>query len=98
VASISETHFFSPALLNPAKFGYSRARFFFTGERTPNTSAAELAGFIEGAKVGQSWWGSAASNPAAQVGLAGSNNGNNLSVARNIYRYQDQVSINRGGT
>src|SRR5208283_1933451 len=40
--------------------------------------------------------GSAASNPTAQVGLAGSNNGSNLSVARNIYTYQDQVSIHRG--
>lgn len=97
VASLSETHVFSPTLLNQATFGYSRAAYYFTGEPTPNTSAADLPGFIEGEKVGAIVvGGSAASNPTAQVGLAGSNNGSNLSVARNIYTYQDQVSIHRG--
>jgi Carboxypeptidase regulatory-like domain len=97
VASLAETHVFSPRLLNQATFGYSRAAYFFTGEPTPNTSAAELPGFLQGLPVGAIVvGGSAASNPTAQVGLAGSNNGSNLRVARNIYTYQDQVSITSG--
>ena len=40
--------------------------------------------------------GSAASNPQAQVGLAGSNNGSNLPIARNLYTYEDRVTLSRG--
>jgi len=40
--------------------------------------------------------GSAASNPQAQIGLAGSNNGSNLHIARNLYTYEDRVSLTRG--
>ncbi len=40
--------------------------------------------------------GSAASNPQAQIGLAGSNNGSNLSIARNIFTYEDRVTLSRG--
>jgi len=40
--------------------------------------------------------GSAASNPQAQIGLAGSNNGSNLSIARNLYTIEDRVGLTRG--
>jgi hypothetical protein len=40
--------------------------------------------------------GSAASNPTAQISLAGSNNGSNLNVHRNIYTYEDRVSLTAG--
>ena len=40
--------------------------------------------------------GSAASNPQAQIGLAGSNNGSNLTMARNLYTYEDRVSLTHG--
>jgi hypothetical protein len=40
--------------------------------------------------------GSAASNPQAQIGLAGSNNGSNLPIARNLYTYEDRVTLSRG--
>jgi Carboxypeptidase regulatory-like domain len=97
VVSLTETHIFSPKLLNQATLGYSRAGYFFTGEPTPGTSAADLPGFLNGLPVGAIVvGGSAASNPTAQVGLAGSNNGSNLHVARNIYTYQDQVAITSG--
>ena len=42
VLSLDETHVFSPALLNVARFGYSRAGYFFTGEPTPGTPAARF--------------------------------------------------------
>ena len=97
VASLSETHVFSPALVNQATFGYSRAAYFFTGEPTPGTSAATLPGFLVGKPIGAIVvGGSAASNPTAQIGLAGSNNGSNLRVARNLYTYEDKVSLTKG--
>jgi hypothetical protein len=97
VATVQETHVFSPSLLNVARFGYSRAGYFFTGEPTPGTPAADVPGFLLGHPVGAVVvGGSAASNPQAQVGLAGSNNGSNLAIARNIFTYEDRVSLTRG--
>jgi hypothetical protein len=97
VASLEETHIFSPNLLNTARFGYSRAGYFFTGEPTPGTPAAALPGFLAGHPLGALVvGGSAASNPTAQLSLAGSNNGSNLDVARNLFTYEDRVSFTRG--
>ena len=97
VASIEETHVFSPTLLNTARVGYSRAGYFFTGEPTPGTSAANLPGFLTGLPVGAIVvGGSAASNPTAQLSLAGSNNGSNLRLARNLFTYEDSVSLTKG--
>ncbi|HTW65098.1 MAG TPA: carboxypeptidase regulatory-like domain-containing protein [Bryobacteraceae bacterium] len=97
VASLSETHVFSPSLLNTARFGYSRAGYYFTGEPTPGSPAASLSGFLPGDPVGALVvGGSSASNPAAQLSLAGSNNGSNLKVARNLFTYEDQLSLTYG--
>jgi hypothetical protein len=97
VLSLEETHVFSPALVNTSRVGYSRAGYFFTGEPTPGTPAASVPGFLVGHQVGAVVvGGSAASNPQAQLGLAGSNNGSNLHIARNLYTYEDQVSWTKG--
>jgi hypothetical protein len=97
VATLEETHVFSPALLNTVRFGFSRAGYFFTGEPTPGTPAATVPGFLVGKPVGAVVvGGSAASNPQAQIGLAGSNNGSNLTMARNLYTYEDRVSWTHG--
>lgn len=97
VLSIEETHIFSPTLLNTARFGFSRASYFYTGEPTPGTPAASVSGFLPGLPIGAVVvGGSAASNPAAQVALAGSNNGSNLNVNRNIFTMQDQLSWIKG--
>ncbi|HYK37502.1 carboxypeptidase-like regulatory domain-containing protein [Alloacidobacterium sp.] len=97
VLSLDETHIFSPALLNLARVGYSRAAYFFTGEPTPGTPAASVAGFITGRPVGAVVvGGSAASNPQAQIGLAGSNNGSNLPIVRNLFTYEDRVTLSHG--
>ncbi|HXX00139.1 MAG TPA: hypothetical protein VEJ00_02920, partial [Candidatus Acidoferrales bacterium] len=98
VLSLEETHLFSPSLLNTARFGYSRAGYFFTGEPTPGTPAEDVPGFLLGHQVGAVVvGGSAASNPQASIGLAGSNNGSDLRIARNLFTYADQVSYTRGG-
>jgi hypothetical protein len=97
VFSLEETHLFSPNLLNTARIGYSRAGYFFSGEPTPGTPATTVPGFLAGLPVGAAVvGGSAASNPQASIGLAGSNNGSNLSIARNIYTYEDRVTLTRG--
>ncbi len=97
VLSLEETHVFSPALLNTARFGFSRAGYFFTGEPTPGTPAAAVPGFLLGLPVGAVVvGGSAASNPQAQLGLAGSNNGSNLRIARNLFTYEDRLTLTRG--
>jgi len=94
VATIEETHVFSPSLINTARFGYSRAGYFFTGEPTPGTPAVSVPGFLLGRQVGAVVvGGSTASNPTAQVGLAGSNNGSNLTITRNLYTIEDRVTL-----
>jgi hypothetical protein len=98
VVSLQETHIFSPTLTNTGRFGFSRAGYFFTGEPTPNTPAAAVQPFLAGVPfvgavvVG----GSQASNSPTQLGLAGSNNGSNLHMARNIFTYTDQLSAVHG--
>jgi Carboxypeptidase regulatory-like domain len=97
VLSFEETHVFSPSLVNTARVGFSRAGYFFTGEPTPGTPAASVPGFLVGLPVGAVVvGGSAASNPQAQLGLAGSNNGSNLRIARNLYTYEDHLTMTRG--
>jgi hypothetical protein len=97
VVSLEETHIFSLAVLNTFRLGYSRAGYFFTGEPTPGTPAASVPGFLLGHPVGAVVvGGSAASNPQASLGLAGSNNGSNLRIARNIYTYEDRVTMTKG--
>lgn len=97
VFSLDETHSFSASTVNVARIGYSRAGYLFTGEPTPGTPAATVSGFLLGHPVGAVVvGGSAASNPQAAIGLAGSNNGSNLRVARNLYTFEDRVAMTRG--
>lgn len=96
VASLEETRVFSPALLNVARIGYSRAWYFYTGEPTPGTPAAGVPGFVANHAVGAVVvGGSAAANPTAQISLAGSNVGTNLHIARNLFTYEDHLSLTR---
>jgi Carboxypeptidase regulatory-like domain len=97
VLSFEEAHVFSPALVNVARFGFSRAGYFFTGQPTPGTHAVDVPGFLVGHPVGAVVvGGSTASNPQAQLGLAGSNNGSNLTIARNLFTLEDHVTLTRG--
>ena len=97
VFSLEETHIFSPSIVNTARVGFSRAGYFFTGEPTPGTPAASVPGFVGSLPVGAVVvGGSQASNPQSQLGLAGSNNGSNLSIARNLFTYDDQLSVTKG--
>ena len=92
VLSLEETHVFSPTLVNTARVGYSRAAYYFLGKLTPGTPAASVTSFVSNYPTGAVVvGGSTASNPATQLGLAGSNNGTNLNVFRNLFTYEDQL-------
>ncbi len=95
--SLSETHLFSPQLVNTGRFGFSRASYFFLGEPTSGSPAASVTSFVGSHPVGAVVvGGGTASNPATQLGLAGSNNGTNLDVFRNLYTYEDQATWSLG--
>jgi hypothetical protein len=97
VVSLDETHSFSASTVNVARVGYSRAGYYFTGLPTPGTPAASVGGFLSGHQVGAVVvGGSAASNPQAAIGLAGSNNGSNLRIARNLFTFEDRIAMTRG--
>jgi len=93
VVSLSETHIFSPSLLNKATFGFSRGNFYFNSGTIP-----QLSGWIHdyqpvGAVV---VGGGTTLNGASQITNGGTNAGSNLSAVRNIYTASDQVTFTRG--
>jgi hypothetical protein len=93
VASLSETHVFSPTLLNTATFGFSRGRFYFNSGTTVN-----LPGWIhQDQPVGAVVVGGGTTlNGASQITNGGTNAGSNLSAVRNLYTASDQVTLSHG--
>jgi hypothetical protein len=92
VASVQEQHVFSPWLLNTARFGYSRASYFFTGQ-TP----VDLPGWVSGDPIGAVViGGGTALNAASSISAAGTNAGSNLRAVRNLFTYDDHVGLFRG--
>jgi hypothetical protein len=93
VASLSETHIFSPSLLNKATFGFSRGAFYFNSGTTVNLPGWVHAGQPVGALV---VGGGTTLNGASQITNGGTNAGSDLRAARNLYTASDQVSFTRG--
>ncbi|HEX2714278.1 MAG TPA: carboxypeptidase-like regulatory domain-containing protein [Candidatus Acidoferrales bacterium] len=93
VSSLSETHIFSPRLLNKATFGFSRGDFYFNSGTIP-----QLSGWIHAAQpVGAVVVGGGTTlNGASQITNGGTNAGSNLSAVRNIYTVSDQLTFTRG--
>ena len=92
VASIQEQHVFSASLLNTARFGYSRASFFFTGY-TP----VSLPGWVGGKPIGAIVVsGSTASNGASAITQAGTNVGSNNTTTRNLFTFDDHIYWTHG--
>jgi hypothetical protein len=92
VASMQQQHVFSPSLLNTARFGYSRASYFFNGY-TP----VDLPGWVAGKPIGAIVIsGSTASNGASQVTQAGANVGSNNATARNLFTWADHIYWQHG--
>jgi hypothetical protein len=94
VVSASETHVFSPSILNKATVGFSRGGFFFDS----GTTVAGLSSWVNpnlpiGALV---IGGGTTLNGASQLTNGGTNAGSNLTAVRNLYTAEDQVTINHG--
>jgi hypothetical protein len=92
VASVQEQHVFSPRLLNTARFGYSRADFYFN-----SIVSGSVPGWVSGAPIGAIVIsGSTASNGASQITLAGANTGSKNATARNLFTLDDHIYYTRG--
>ncbi len=93
VASVQEQHVLSPSLLNTARFGYSRASYFFTGL----LPVSGVPGWVGGDPVGAIVIsGSTASNGASAITGAGANVGSNNRTARNLFTVDDHIYWTRG--
>jgi hypothetical protein len=97
VASVSETHIFSPNILNKATVGFSRGGFYFTSGVSGSASGAPSGWIHAGEPVGTVVIGGGTTlNGASQLTNGGTNAGSNLSAARNLFTASDQVTITRG--
>ena len=92
VASVQEQHVFSPALLNTARIGFSRASYAFNG-----TTPVDLPGWVVDKPIGAIVIsGSTASNGASKITQAGDNVGSNNQTARNLFTVDDHFYWSRG--
>lgn len=93
VASGSEVHVFSPSVVNKATLGFSRAGFYFN-----SSAVAGLPGWVHaGRPVGAVVVGGGTTlNGASQITNGGTNAGSNLTVVRNLFTAEDQLSIAYG--
>ncbi|MGA2811424.1 MAG: carboxypeptidase-like regulatory domain-containing protein [Candidatus Acidiferrum sp.] len=93
VASLSETHVFSPQLVNRVTFGFSRGGFYFNSGTT-----VELPGWIHSDQpVGALVVGGGTTlNGASEITNGGTNAGSNLVAARNLFTLTEQVTLTRG--
>ncbi|HEY2384605.1 MAG TPA: carboxypeptidase-like regulatory domain-containing protein [Terriglobia bacterium] len=95
VASIRETHIFSPLVLNTLSTGYSRASFAL-GSSLLASFPASLA-FVTGqGPGGVTIGGTTSTTAAAAITAAGPNNAAGALDARNLYTFTDTVQISRG--
>jgi len=92
VTSTQEQHAFSSSMLNTARFGYSRASFYFTGY-----SPVDLPGWVTGKPIGVIVVsGSTASNGASQISQAGLNVGSDNTAVRNLFTVDDHIYWSHG--
>ncbi|HZY62932.1 MAG TPA: carboxypeptidase-like regulatory domain-containing protein [Edaphobacter sp.] len=92
VLSLQEQHVFSPQLLNTARFGFSRASFFFLG-----TTPVDVPGWVAGKPIGAIVIaGSTASNGSSQITAAGANVGSDNSTTRNLFTFDDHIFWSHG--
>ena len=97
VASVSETHIFTPNVLNKATFGFSRGGFYFNSGVTGSAAAVPNGWIHAGQPVGAVVIGGGTTlNGASQLTNGGSNAGSNLTAARNLFTATDQATITHG--
>ena len=94
VASLQETHVFSPAVLNTFRFGYSRAAWHLDGSSSltdPNLV------FVKGQPVGSISIGAAGLAALGSFVGAGTSGAQQVeTIHRNLFTYADDLGIVRG--
>lgn len=96
VLSLQEQHVFSPRFLNTARFGFSRASFFFLGSSSP-LDGATVPGWVAGKPIGAIVIaGSTASNGSSQITGAGANVGSNNATTRNLFTFDNHIFWTHG--
>jgi len=101
VISLTETHVFSPNLINRATFGYSRGAFYFNSGIDPSVAAllpaSDLGWVHAGQPVGALVVGGGTTlNGASQLTNGGTNAGSNISAVRNLFTATDAVTLTHG--
>ena len=95
VASLQETHLFSPHVLNTFRAGFSRARFNY--DSLSLASFPPSLSFVSGRSPGGIVVGGGLTTTGAGViTSAGSNNAANVWNRRNLLTYADDVQISKG--
>ena len=95
VASLQETHIFSPTVLNNFTAGFSRARFVF--DSSTFTSFSPSLDFVTGAGPGGIIIGGGTTTTGiAAITSAGPNNAAGVSNARNLFTFADSVQMVKG--
>lgn len=95
VASIRETHIFSPVFLNTFSTGFSRAEFALGSALL--TSFPSSLSFVTGqGPGGVTIGGTTSTTAAAAITGAGPNNAAGANNARNLYTFQDTLEFTRG--
>jgi hypothetical protein len=95
VASLQETHIFSPHILNTFTAGYSRAGFNY--DSAPLASFPSNLSFVSGAGPGGIVIGGGATTTgAATITSAGPNNAAGVWNRRNLFTYADKLQITKG--
>ena len=97
VLSLQETHVLLADAAQHRSHWFLSRGIFLCRRTYAGYSGRHRAGLLGGAPVGAVVvGGSQASNPQAQLGLAGSNNGSNLHIARNLFTFTDDVALTKG--
>jgi hypothetical protein len=95
VLSLSESHIFSPQMLNTATFGFSRASFALAS--VPLATFPANLSFVTGAGPGGIVVGGGATTTAnGSITSVGPNNAAGVSNHRNLFTYQDSLRIIHG--
>ncbi len=96
VASLQETHIFSPEALNTARIGFSRAAYTFNAPLT--TPFPSDLNFVTGdwGPGGIVIGGGVTTTGASAITSAGPNNAANVWNRRNLFTYQDDFQLTKG--
>jgi hypothetical protein len=96
VASVQETHVFSPRILNTARAGFSRAAFNYDAPLL--TAFPSSLSFVtgNGGPGGFVIGGGVTTTGASAITSAGPNNAANVWNRRNLFTWQDDLQITKG--